>query len=389
MKQCFFLALSAVLAVALAACGGPGDEVEITETVKRSEHRPPVDTKASSGERFGVSAPRSSASQEATFHWTTPEGWDTRPSTQYRLANFVFGPNGEGECYLSVLSGGGGGVPANANRWRGQLGLADYTQEEFGQLARKTVLGQEAVYVEFDGLFTGMGEADAQEDYRLMGVLLVYEGQGIYVKMVGPAELLEGEGANFDVFLDSLHEAVGHQHEGAGETEVAEADGLPAGHPDVGGASLPDLPASIKSPDYTWRAPEGWNQGPDRAMRLVSFTLGESGGTECYVTILGGDGGGTVMNLNRWQSQMGQDPLSDEEIDGLPKIVVLGEPVPLLEVKGSFQGMTGDAKSSQTLLGVARMLEDTSVFVKMTGPEEEVLARKESFVAFCESLAST
>jgi hypothetical protein len=114
--------------------------------------------------------------------------------------------------------------------------------------------------------------------------------------------------------------------------------------------------------------------------------MGPSGKSECYVTVLSGPAGGVDANLNRWQEQMGQPPLEATAIQALPRLTVLGREAPFMEATGDFTGMDGQTQGSSALLGVICPLEDRALFVKMTGPRDEVLAEKENFVAFCESL---
>lgn len=409
-KRHFFLVSLVVLAVAVGSCGKLGDEVEITGSLKRSESEAPVKVGATSDERFRVASPEpsSAGAAQAPFHWSAPEGWQEQAPTQYRLANFRVGPNQEGECYLTVLGGGGGGAFANVNRWRGQMGLSAYTQEEFDDLEKVTVLGQQAIHVDFEGSFSGMGGGQAAEGFRLLGTLLEYEGQGVFLKMVGPKEALEKERENFHAFASSLHAPAGHDHGAAqsaqsndstdehAEEQTSDPTGagsLPPGHPPTEAASA-DVVASVdvaavvpktSGQGYRWEAPEGWNQGPERSMRLVTYTVG---GAECYVTLLGGQAGGMAMNINRWVGQIGKPALSEAEIESLPKIEVLGESVPLLDLTGAYGGMDGQATGGQGLLGVARIEDEGSLFVKMTGPESEVLAQKDNFIAFCQSITS-
>ncbi len=369
----------------MVSCG-PGDRVEITQTATRSRERGRVRVNATNSERFRFAMTHSPAASLASesaspFHWTPPEGWEELPSTQYRLANFRVGRNREAECYLSVLPGGAGGVFANANRWREQMGLAPYTQTEFEELPTATVLGASAVLVEFDGAYSGMSQGASREGFRLKGALLAHQGSSVFVKLVGPVEIVEEESERFAEFLESIHPpAPGHVDE-----TVAVA-GLPPGHVPVDAETSVVAGSPTGGGGFAWEAPEGWNVGPARPMRLVTFTVGAQDEAECYVAILGPGAGGMAMNLNRWRGQFSLSPLSEDELAALPRIGVLGEPVPLLEAAGDFAGMGGIKQTGQALFGAARFLEDKSVFIKMTGPEDLIKTEKENFVAFCSSL---
>ena len=136
--------------------------------------------------------------------WKTPEGWTEIPSAMMRDANFTFGANGEGECYVSRLTGDGGGLEANVNRWRKQMGLSPATPEEVAGLPHRETLGRESVFVQLDGDYSSVGAATAKKDQRLLGLIVIVEGGGLFVKMIGPKALVEQNSAQFDSFCESL-----------------------------------------------------------------------------------------------------------------------------------------------------------------------------------------
>ncbi|HRX57122.1 MAG TPA: hypothetical protein P5016_21620, partial [Verrucomicrobiales bacterium] len=131
-------------------------------------------------------------------------GWTEIPGVMMRDANFTFGENGEGECYVSRLSGDGGGLEANVNRWRKQMGLNPATPEEIASLPHRETLGRESVFVQLDGDYSAVGAASAKKDQRLLGLIVIVEGGGLFVKMIGPKALVEQNSAQFDSFCESL-----------------------------------------------------------------------------------------------------------------------------------------------------------------------------------------
>lgn len=384
MKLCsYFLPL--VLAALILGCDAPPDRVVVTDTVERSEYRAPVELNASSEERFRLALPQqqqapmqmSSApaeSQPQLFHFQVPEGWVEIPPTSMRLINLRFGASGEGEAYLTFLSDGGGGVAANVNRWRSQMGLEPLSEAEIAALPTKPLFGRPATFVDFEGTYSGMADPAPKPDYRLMGVLLEHGGQGIFVKVVGPKADMAGQEANLDLLLSTIHlNQDGHSH----------GDSPPAAAPQT--TNLAQAPAENgdSSDELTWDGPEDWTQAPDRPMRLVTYTVGDA---ECYIAVLGPGGGGLLANLNRWLGQFGQPPLDEAALAELPTIEVLGQETPLLEAQGDFTDMGGNLHTGQRLLGVACLLPDKSVFIKMTGPSAVVEAQRDAFIAFCESV---
>lgn len=203
----------------MAGCERVGERVEIKETREISKHaiRPPVGV--SSEVRFPQmerTAPQMEQAEppapEELFDWTTPEGWvvvqPTGAAKGIRLLDMRFGPNQEGQCFLSFLPGGGGGVEPNVNRWRTQMGLPPYTAEEFAALPKKPLFGRDAAYVAFDGDFTDVGKTEAVKDYRMLGAVHADEKFMIFVKMVGPKALVMENEAAFDEFCRSLQPKV-------------------------------------------------------------------------------------------------------------------------------------------------------------------------------------
>lgn len=348
------------------------------------------------------------AAGPASFTWTTPPGWEELPTSQMRQANFKIGT--AGECYLSVLPGGGGGLAANLNRWRKQMNLPDLSEAEIAALPKKSLLGKEAAYLSLEGAYSGMGNQPTQENYRLLGMVLVDGGTAYFVKMTGPAAEIAAQEENFLAFCASLstaakkelaedhaHDDDDHEHDHG--TEQAAADGLPPGHPPLdAGTPAAGLPAghppigpgaaSAPTGDFDpsqlqWVAPDTWKRAPDRQMRLATYTAGNS---ECVLSAFPGDVGGIEANLNRWRGQMGQPPLSKDEIAALPSLTVLGQEVKVLEVRGDYTGMDGRVHTNQMMLGIAVLHKGFGIFVKLTGPAEEVAAERSNFAAFCESL---
>lgn len=191
------------LAPAFSSCKRLGERVEITQSREVSEYEPAPNLEASSRVRFGL--PENKPAQDP-LEWKTPAGWTEAERTQMRPINLRFGPAGEGECYLSILPGGGGGVVANVNRWRQQMGQSALSAEEIQALPKRVLMGIEGVFLSLDGSYTNVGAAEAAPDQRLMGIIaeLSATEMGLFVKMVGPRELVEANAAAFDEFVSSL-----------------------------------------------------------------------------------------------------------------------------------------------------------------------------------------
>jgi hypothetical protein len=375
-------ALFALAGLAAPACSRDGvRDIPETRTVTPAPldpSRPP-----SSAERFGFTMGEAPAAGHvhdappARFAWSVPPGWRESAPTPMRQANFAVDGAPDLECYLTVLPGGGGGIDANLARWRKQMSVGDEAPDDHVQAMQRPVLGQPATWVEYRGTYRGMGGEVERAGSMLIGVALLYEGDGVFWKMVGPQAAVEGERERFRALVESMTAAA------APAAPVAAASG-PAG----GGSAAAPAPAAPTgpAPGLSWSAPPHWRVQPERPMRLVSFAIGSSGATECYVAVLAGAAGGTAANINRWRDQMGQPELTEAEFAALPRLPMLGRQAPLVAIDGHFTGMDGATTSDAMLLGAVCELPEEAVFVKLVGPAAEVRAERQHFEAFCRSL---
>jgi len=358
----------------LAACSERPREIPET----RNAPAEPVE-RSTSAERFGFTAAEPEAAhdhagEQAAYTWQLPPGWRALPPTPMRAASFAVEKAPEIDCSLTILPAGGGGLGANLNRWRKQMSLEDLTDAELSAVPTLPVLGGRGQWLECEGTYRGMGNETPREDAKLLGVAVEHEGNAVFVKMVGPAAAVQRERDHFEAFCRSLAPgaAAAHVHTDAGATTPAP----PAATAPAAGASAPSA----------WDAPPTWKRVEASPLRLVSFSLGRNGDTECYVTVLEGSGGGLAANVNRWRQQMAQPDLSAAEIAALPEIPMLGTRARLVRIRGDFTGMDGASKSGAMMLASVCELGDKSVFVKMIGPAGVVEAEEERFAAFCRSL---
>ncbi|MEM7203990.1 MAG: hypothetical protein AAF628_27260 [Planctomycetota bacterium] len=320
--------------------------------------------------RLGYDRPAPAA---APLTYELPAGWVERPASEFRDVNLAI-PGG-GECYVTMLSGGGGRVAGNVNRWRGQLGLAPASAADVAALPRRPLLGGEAVYLEIDGELRGAAES------RLVGLLLDRGPDAISVKMTGPRELLEGEAERFAQFCASL--ALRNREAGASGEARGAAPGAAATK-----ASPPSAGARSMAGDFAvaWQVPEGWQPGRTSTMRLGTFHPDGDADIECVVFHFARPSGGNeIENVERWLRQMGQS-LPAGGLEALPTIQALGNTWRLVKAHGSFTGMAGQSVEDQGMLAVFSEVPGHVVCVKMTGPAAKVNAHEARFVAFVQSL---
>ena len=136
-------------------------------------------------------------------------------------------------------------------------------------------------------------------------------------------------------------------------------------------------PAHPKVAPFAWTVPAGWKEvASSSSIRLVNFVPEKAPNTEVYVALAGGD---LKPNLDLWAQQMKATPLTDEQVAALPRIKVLGGDALVVTIEGTWKDKPGSM-----LLGMVLPRPGQSVFVKMTGPADEVRGVRERFQAFCE-----
>jgi len=192
----------ALLAVSLGCRKPDTKEVTTTRTVM-------------SGPVLGEVAPDTSrrrvahADHEAPVAWELPAGWESVNPTPIRVGNFRVAAAPGVECYVTVLTGAGGGVLANINRWRQQMGQGELSQAQADALPAFPVLGAQAVFLDAAGDFTDMS-GTTQSGYRMLGIVAPLPDRTVFVKMTGPDAAVLGEKERFIEFCKSLEETQPH-----------------------------------------------------------------------------------------------------------------------------------------------------------------------------------
>lgn len=194
----------------MTSCHRLQEREAITESREISAYAAKPNVDISSSARFFDEAkvePQQRPNFRELLTWTVPEGWSesTAPDPMgMRMLDLRFGPNQEGECYISLMPGPAGGLEANVNRWRTQMGQPPYTPDEIASLPKKPFFNRDASYVAFDGDFKGFGAAEAKTGYRMLGLIHSADQATIFVKLTGPKALVEQNTAAFDAFCQSI-----------------------------------------------------------------------------------------------------------------------------------------------------------------------------------------
>ena len=134
-----------------------------------------------------------------------PEGWRrSEQPARMALVTLSTGPDvNSAEVTISPMPGAAGGVVANVNRWRGQVGLEPIELKDIGQLARKLQIGKDsALFFRFTGRGAAGGEKEKPKS--ILAIILPREGVSWFIKLTGSAEAAAAQEAAFVKFAESI-----------------------------------------------------------------------------------------------------------------------------------------------------------------------------------------
>ncbi len=149
---------------------------------------------------MGLSAADASGpvSHEGQPNWQVPAGWQEVSGGQFLIAKFMLAGDGGANAAVNVSmsAGDGGGLAANVNRWRGQLGLppmADILTTPID------VANGKAQLVDMSGT-----DARTGQPTRLVGVIVPQSGQTWFYKLMGDAKVVESQKDAFTKFVQGV-----------------------------------------------------------------------------------------------------------------------------------------------------------------------------------------
>jgi hypothetical protein len=134
--------------------------------------------------------------------WQAPAGWQEVPGGQFLVAKFnVSAEDGaQAAVNISASAGDGGGLAANVNRWRKQLGLAEQTDAEISQsITTLNLAGGKAALVEMAGTDVKTGRPT-----KVFGAMVPQGGQTWFYKLMGDATVVEAQKDAFTKFVQSV-----------------------------------------------------------------------------------------------------------------------------------------------------------------------------------------
>jgi hypothetical protein len=139
----------------------------------------------------GQSSP--SSLPEMTFD--VPAGWVSGSLKPFRKISWTINHDGkEAEFYVSSLAAGGSEIGPNVNRWRGQAGLNNLSEEELSNEVKDMSIGdRKGGYVDIAGV-----------KQSIIGAIVVNGDTGWFFKLVGDPDVVAHEKDNVKAFLKSV-----------------------------------------------------------------------------------------------------------------------------------------------------------------------------------------
>lgn len=151
-------------------------------------NHPPVD------QDMSQMPPLEAEETDTQLSYQAPGDWRAKPSDAMRIASFEAGSGGD--VSIVHLGGDGGGLLENVNRWRRQLALAPIAENQLNSTLSPVTIGGEK------GALLNL--ADARHAQGMLVALVMYQDQTWFIKMVGPAALIDQQRPKFLAFVQSI-----------------------------------------------------------------------------------------------------------------------------------------------------------------------------------------
>jgi hypothetical protein len=135
-------------------------------------------------------------------NWEVPSGWKEVPAGQFLVAKFAVAgvANAQASVNVSMSPGDGGGMLANLNRWRNQLGLGPVTEANLVSAIQPLDLpGGKASLADITGQ-----DAKNGQQARLVAVVVPRSGETWFYKLMGDAQVVQQEKDAFTKFAQSV-----------------------------------------------------------------------------------------------------------------------------------------------------------------------------------------
>jgi hypothetical protein len=322
------------------------------------------------------------------LHWVVPAGWKELPASQMRVGNFSVSGEGGTEAQVTIipLSGQGGGDAENVNRWRSQVGQPRVDAGVIDRLAEKVeIAGGEGRMWDFAG-----EQPEKKKTTRLLAAIQHRDGTAWFFKMVGDDALVATNKARFVTFLKSVEFVAGDAPVTAAHasapvpaataTNAGAAIAPAATPPPSAGAATPAVGMGGGEAKPAWTVPSGWKEVGPGAMQLAKFAVGpDTAKAEATVSVLPGDAGGRLPNVNRWRGQLGLPAIGDADLEkALLPLTVEGAQTYAVDLVAEA--------TQRRMLAAAVSRGGRTWFFKLSGAAATVGQEKEAFMRFVRSV---
>jgi hypothetical protein len=140
-------------------------------------------------------------SEPGTPAFKAPKGWHAVEEGGFAAARFQVGDGDRtASATVMALPGEGGGLVANVNRWRAQIGLDALDEQAVTKAVRP---------IKVDGLpghgvdLTGP-RTDGKASQRILAAVVKQGDRVWFFKLMGPADLVAEQKQAFDQFVESV-----------------------------------------------------------------------------------------------------------------------------------------------------------------------------------------
>ncbi len=147
---------------------------------------------------MGQPQPMNAPRAEWTVKHQAPKNWKEIPPNQFSELGFeVVDGKQRATITVSQLAGDAGGMLANVNRWRGQIGLRPIDNAQLDKDAQAFAVSDEkGKLVDLKG--------EPPDAKRIVGVILPRGDHTYFFKMTGPSELVGNQRSAFETFMKSV-----------------------------------------------------------------------------------------------------------------------------------------------------------------------------------------
>ena len=287
---------------ALEMIGCDREEQVVTYKVPKASPNP--------GQITGASSASAHRTKAETIKWTLPQGWRTQSGARpMRFATLEVtshrSPDRGIEVSVTVLGGNGGGLLANLNRWREQLGLDPISEEELvNHVSRHETVNAQAFMADIVSVRNS-------KRHRMLAAIIFRSTAAWFFKIVGDDSVIAGHKPALVELIKSVRFVPT-----SSPTEATEA---------------------AAPPDVTWTVPPEWQANRKPGQFLLASFRAQRGRQSAQVTVsrFGGDVGGLLANINRWRGQMKLGPLTHPHQQSMERLPIGRNEGNLIELVGS------------------------------------------------------